>query len=221
LSDYDPKLRAAARKSLAKLGVEVRSGVFVENIDETGVRGSEADRSHFIESRTVLWSAGVKPSPLGKLLVADDKARDKTGRVIVNHNLSLTDHENIYVIGDLALVTDASGSELPGTAPVAMSQGRYVARQIVAKLKNKTVLPYRYRNKGTMAVIGRAAAIADLGWVRFSGYPAWLLWLFIHLMYLVEFDNRLIVFVQWSWNYLTRNRGARLITYDNNSSKQP
>ena len=121
---------------------------------------------------------------------------------------------DVYVIGDMACVADASGSPLPGVAPVAMSQGTYAARHIQSRLRGQSMPPYRYRNKGQMAVLGRAAAVADLGWARFSGYPAWLLWLFVHLMYLVEFDNRLVVFIQWAWNYFTRRRGARLITYD-------
>jgi NADH dehydrogenase len=132
----------------------------------------------------------------------------------VDDRLNLPDHTDVYVIGDMASVTDRSGKTLPGTAPVAMSQGHYVARSIVRRIKGKPVKAYRYLNRGNMAVIGRAAAVADLGWARFSGYPAWLLWLFVHLMYLVEFDNRLIVLIQWAWDYFTRNRGARLITHD-------
>ncbi|MDH3892353.1 MAG: NAD(P)/FAD-dependent oxidoreductase [candidate division Zixibacteria bacterium] len=220
LAGYDEKLQAAAVKSLSKLGVSVRTGVFAKAIDEEGVTVSEAGRTYCIDSRNVLWAAGIKPSPVGELLVSNENMLDKTGRVLVNPDLSLPNHENVYVIGDLAHVEDDTESPLPGTAPVAMSQGRYVASQITRKLNGQTVRPYRYRNAGQMAVIGRAAAIADLGWARFSGYPAWLLWLFVHLMYLVEYDNRLVVFIQWAWNFFTRNRGARLITYDTQSSNR-
>jgi NADH dehydrogenase len=220
LSEFDAKLRTAAKRSLASLGVQVLTGVFAEKIDETGVCVKEKERRYRIDSKTVIWAAGIKPSPIGRFLVADESGLDKTGRVIVNPNLSLPGHENVFVVGDLAYLTDDSGLLLPSTAPVAMSQGQFVAQLIISKMNNKAVKPYRYKNRGKMAVIGRAAAVADLGWIQFSGYPAWLLWLFIHLIYLVEFDNRLIVFIQWAWNYFTRNRGARLITYNSNSSKE-
>ena len=121
-------------------------------------------------------------------------------------------HPEILVIGDMCLLRSEDGRELPGTAPVAMQQGRYVARLIRDRLSDKPTSPFRYRNRGNLAVIGRAAAVADLGRLRFSGYPAWLLWLFIHIMYLVEFENRILVFVQWAYSYFTRKRGARLIT---------
>lgn len=214
LSGFDSKLRSAAKRSLASLGVKVHTEVFAENIDKLGVTVVEKDHRYRIDSGTVIWAAGIRPSPIAKLL-ADESGLHNTGRVIVNANLNLPKHDNVFVLGDLAFSTDRSGKPLPGTAPVAMSQGRYVAHYIVDKIKNKSTKPYHYKSRGNMAVIGRAAAIADLGWAQFSGYPAWLLWLFVHLMYLVEFDNRLIVFIQWAWNYFTRTRGARLITYDN------
>lgn len=214
LSGFGSKLRSAAKRSLASLGVKIHTEVFAENIDKLGVTVMEKGHQYRIDSETVLWAAGIRPSPIAKLLT-DEGGLHQTGRVIVNANLSLPKHDNVFVLGDLAFFTDGSGKPLPGTAPVAMSQGRYVAHYIVDKIKHKSIKPYHYRNRGNMAVIGRAAAIADLGWAQFSGYPAWLLWLFVHLMYLVEFDNRLIVFIQWAWNYFTRNRGARLITYDN------
>ncbi len=213
LTAFPEKLAEAAVKSLKKLGVEVRTGVFVDEIDQSGVDVREGDKSYRIESRTVLWAAGVKPSPIGRVLV-DQTQLDRAGEVMVGTDLSLAGHEDVFVIGDLAHCRDKSGQPLPGTAPVAMSQGRYVADLIRKRIDGKQIKPYRYHNRGNMAVIGRAAAIADLGWARISGYPAWLLWLFIHLMYLVQFDSRLLVFIQWAWNYFTRNRSARLITYD-------
>ena len=143
----------------------------------------------------------------------NEEILDKAGHIKVEPDLSIKGHPEIFVIGDLANFTHQTGEPLPGVAPVALSQGRYVARTISARLTNKKVKPYKYFNKGNLAVIGRAAAVADFGWLQVSGYPAWLLWLFVHLMYLVEFDNRIIVFIQWAWSYFTRNRGARLITY--------
>jgi NADH dehydrogenase len=214
LSEYKPKLRAAARKSLAKLGVTIHNRSLAKDIDDSGVTIQEGENESRVEAGTIIWAAGVKSTATGSMLVSDPSELDRSGRVLVNNDLTLKHHSDTYVIGDLACVTDPKLGLLPGTAPVAMSEGRYVAHSIAAKLKGKPVGRYLYRNKGSMAVIGRAAAIADLGWARFTGYPAWLLWLFIHLMYLVEFDNRLLVLVQWAWSYLTRRRGARLITYD-------
>jgi len=221
LAGYDQRLREAARRSLAELGVTVRTGVFAQAIDESGVTARQGQETRRIEARTVLWAAGVKPSPVGRLLTADDNGLDETGRVVVDSHLNLPGHEDVYVVGDLARATDDSGRPVPGTAPAAMAQGKYVAQTIRARLRGREPTPYQYRDRGSIAVIGRAAAVADLGWARFSGYPAWLLWLFVHLMYLVEFDNRLLVFIQWAWSYFTRNRGARLITHDRQSSEQP
>jgi NADH dehydrogenase len=137
---------------------------------------------------------------------------DRSSRVVVGPDLTLPGHPEIFVAGDLAHCADPrTGGPLPGVAPVALQQGAHVARAIRLRLAQRPVRPFRYRDKGQLATIGRAAAVADLGRLQFSGYPAWLLWLFIHLMYLVEFENRLLVFVQWAWNYLTWDRGARII----------
>lgn len=214
LRPYSEKLQKAATRSLASLGVEVRTGVYAENIDESGVTVKEGDKTYRIPAKTVIWAAGIKASTIGKLLVKDENHITRTGQIKVNHDLSLPGQNNVFVIGDLAYVTDKTGKQLPGTAPVAISEGRYVAHLIENKIKNKAIEPYYYKDKGNLAVIGRAAAIADFGWAQFSGYPAWLLWLFVHLLYIVEYDNRLLIFIQWAWNYFSRNRGARLITYD-------
>jgi NADH dehydrogenase len=131
----------------------------------------------------------------------------------VRPDLTVPGHPDIFVIGDLARCADRDGAPLPGIAPVAMQQGRYVGRVIGKRLRGDDAAPFRYVNKGELATIGRAAAVANFGRLRFSGYPAWLLWLFVHLMYLVDFENRLLVFVQWAWNYVTWNRGARLIAH--------
>jgi NADH dehydrogenase len=155
----------------------------------------------------------VQASPLGKVLgQATGAAIDRAGRVAVQPDLTLPGHPEIFVIGDLAVFTHQTGKPLPGVAPVAMQQGRYVADLIERRLRGQSLPPFRYKDRGNMATIGRAAAVADLGWVRFGGFFAWLLWLFIHLMNLVQFDNRLLVFMQWAWSYVTRNRSARLIT---------
>jgi len=214
LPSYPEKLTIAAVKSLNKLGVEVITGAMVSRMDDTGVTFKKDDNQIQLESETVMWAAGVKPSPMGKILAGENRELlDKAGRIKVEPDLSVKGYPNVFIIGDLANFSHQTGEPLPGVAPVALSQGRYIAKAIVQRLKGKTPKPYHYFNKGNLAVIGRAAAVADFGWLRVSGYPAWLLWLFVHLMYLVEFDNRLLVFIQWAWNYFTRNRGARLITY--------
>lgn len=214
LPTYPEKLSVAAVKSLNKLGVEVITGAMVSEMDELGVTYKKDNNQVRVESETVMWAAGVRSSNLGKNLFSDNlELLDKSGRIKVEPDLSVKGNPNVFVIGDLANFSHQTGKPLPGVAPVALSQGRYIARAIVERLKGKAPKPYHYFNKGNLAVIGRAAAVADFGWLRVSGYPAWLLWLFVHLMYLVEFDNRLLVFIQWAWNYFTRNRGARLITY--------
>lgn len=214
LPTYPETLSRATVKSLNKLGVEVITDAMVSGIDSGGVTANKDGRELRVESETVMWAAGIKPSSLGKIIAGNNtEILDKAGRIKVEPDLSIKGYPEVFVIGDLANFTHQTGEPLPGVAPVALSQGRYVAKTIVARLKNKKVKPYHYFNKGNLAVIGRAAAVADFGWLRVSGYPAWLLWLFVHLMYLVEFDNRIIVFIQWAWSYFTRNRGARLITY--------
>lgn len=214
LPTFPESLAKAAYRSLEKLNVEIRTNSRVVGFDDLGVEVAEKDGKFHIAAQTIMWAAGVKPSRLGKILVGDDiLLLDEIGRVKVDPALSLPGYPNIYVIGDLANYSHQTGTPLPGVAPVAMSQGHYVAKNIIRRLKGKPIKKYKYFNRGNMAVLGRAAAIADLGWLRVSGYPAWLLWLFIHLIYLVEYDNRLIVFIQWAWNYFTRKRGARLITY--------
>ncbi len=210
---YPPELSAKALKALAKLGVEVWTKTFVTGIDETGLTVKRNDREEHIDSRTVLWAAGVQASPLGRALATPtSRPVERGGRLAVQPDLTLPGFPEIFVIGDLAQCAGADGKPLPGVAPVAIQQGKYVARQIMGRQEKRAIEPFRYRDYGSMATIGRAAAVADLGWVRFDGVLAWLAWLFIHLMYLVGFEDRLLVFTQWAWNYFTRNRGARLIT---------
>jgi NADH:ubiquinone reductase (H+-translocating) len=214
LGTYPPKLSARAAVSLERLGVTVITSALVTAITDDAVTYRYLDQSATIECRTVLWSAGVRASSLGKgMLGHDSPLLDKAGRIRVTPHLTVPNHPELLVIGDLALAMDHGGKPLPGVSPVAMQQGRYVATVLRKRLAGHgAAKPFRYHNRGSMATIGRAAAVADIAGVRFWGYPAWLVWLFLHLMYIVEFENRLLILVQWAWNYLTRNRGARLIT---------
>jgi NADH dehydrogenase len=173
------------------------------------------EQSERIATSTVLWAAGVQASPLAKQLAELTAAEiDRQGRVVVEPDLSLPGASEIFVLGDMAHVRGPQGEPLPGVAPVAIQQGQYVARLIRKRLKNQSMPAFQYKDRGNMAVIGRSAAVAQVGNFRFGGYFAWLLWLFIHLIFIVEFQNRLLVLMQWGWNYFTRNRSARLITPD-------
>jgi NADH dehydrogenase len=220
LQSYPPDLSAAAEQSLIQLGVRTMTQAMVQAVDETGVTVLQGDETQHIAARTVLWAAGVQASPLGRIL--RDRAGaaiDRVGRVLVEPDLSVAGHPEILVIGDLANFSHQTGKPLPGVAPVAMQQGRYAAALIVQRLAGKTARPFHYWDKGSLATIGRAAAVADFGRIHISGLIAWLTWLFVHLMYLVGFDNRLLVFIKWAYNYLTFNRGARLITGQETSGK--
>jgi len=220
LPPFPSDLSAAAAAALSRLGVTVRTGAMVTDVrlDAVTIRAGEATET--ISTHTVLWAAGVKASPLGQVLAdarrpcaeATGAELDRTGRVLVEGDCSVPGHPDILVIGDLAHHAGADGKPLPAVAPVAMQQGRYVGRLIRARLRGKSLPPFRYRDRGMMATIGRAAAVADIKGLRVTGYPAWLAWLFVHLMYLVQFENRQLVFLQWGWSYFTRNRAARLIT---------
>jgi NADH dehydrogenase len=213
LGAYVPSLSQKAAESLAKLGVTVRTGTIVTDVTAEAVTVRRGEQSEVIPTRTVLWAAGVDASPLGRLLATATGAEaDRSGRVVVSADLSLPGRPEVFVIGDLASYSHQTGKPLPGLAPVAMQQGRYVADLIQRRLRGEPPRPFHYHDRGVMATIGAASAVADLGWIKLSGYPAWLAWLFIHILYLVEFENRLLVIVQWGWNYFTRNRSARLIT---------
>lgn len=213
LPAYPETLSQKARRSLEKLGVEVRTGTLVSDIREGLVTIQANGKSATLASRTILWGAGVQAAPLGaRLAQTAGVKRDRIGRVLVNSYLNPEGHPEIFVIGDLAHCAGADGEALPGVAPVAMQQGRYVARLIRKRLRGEKLPPFRYVNKGNLAVIGRNAAVADLGYARFSGWPAWVVWIFVHIAYLIEYDNRLLVLFQWAMNYITRKRGARLIT---------
>ncbi len=213
LPTYPPDLSRKAQKALIELGVQARTGVKVVNISDRGLHVEGPHGAEFIPCRTVLWAAGVKASPLGQVLAARaDADLDRAGRVFVDEFCTVPGHPEIFVIGDLAHSKRADGLMVPGVAPAAMQMGRYAAGAIRARLHGVTPKPFRYWNKGSLATIGRNKAVADFGKLHFDGPLAWLIWLFVHLMYLVGFQNRLLVFIQWAISYLTFNRKARLIT---------
>jgi len=213
LSAYPPDLSQKAIRSLQRLGVEVRVGTIVTEIQPDAVMVRAGEQTERIQTATVLWAAGVQASPFSTVLAEAAGAKlDRTWRVVVEPDLSVPGHPEILVIGDLAHFAHGSGSPLPGVAQVAMQQGAYAARLIQDRLRGQSTPPFRYRDYGTMATIGRNAAVAEVFGFRFAGYLAWLAWLCIHLVQLVHFENRLLVFAQWAWNYFTFNRSARLIT---------
>jgi NADH:ubiquinone reductase (H+-translocating) len=217
LPTYPADLAAKARQSLDRLNVNVRTHTLLSDMVDGGVilRDTERDEQSFLPARTVLWAAGVQASPLGQALAERAGAElDRTGRVMVRPDLSLPGYPNILTIGDLAHYPGPDGRPLPGVAQVAMQQGRYAAELIQARLKGQSRPSFVYKDKGNLAVIGRNAAVADLGRARFTGFLAWLIWVFVHIGYLIEFDNKMVVLLQWAWNYFTRKRGARLITGD-------
>ncbi len=213
LPAFPDSLSARAEASLVRLGVELWSPALVTDIQPERVVVRRGAETVTLEARTVLWAAGVQASPLSRRLAEATRAQvDTAGRLVVAPDLTVPGRPEIFVIGDMARLDQTPGQPLPGVAPVAMQQGKYVARMIERRLRGDTLPPFHYHDRGNLATIGRHAAVADLGWVRFSGYFAWLAWLFIHIMYLVHFQNRILVLVQWAWNYFTRNRSARLIT---------
>jgi NADH:ubiquinone reductase (H+-translocating) len=205
LPSFPRELRDVALKSLEEIGVEVRTNSIVTGVDANGVSiGDER-----IESGTVLWAAGNEASPLGKMLGVP---LDRAGRVLVTEDLSIPGHKEVFVAGDLAYVARKDGRQVPGVAPAANQEGRTAAKNVIRIIRRQKTRPFRYFNKGDLAVIGRSRAVADFGKVRFGGRIAWLLWLFVHIMYLVGFRNRITVFIEWAYNYFTFQRGVRLIT---------
>ncbi len=204
LGGYTEELSESARLQLEKLGVAVWTGMNVTGIDDEGVTIAR-DRIH---AKTVLWAAGVAASPLaGTLGVRLDRA----GRVLVQPDLTVPGHEYVYAIGDLAHI-ELDGVLVPGVAPAAMQTGWHAARNVARTLRGQPRLPFRYRDKGMLATIGRGSAVARIGSIKAAGFLAWLLWLFVHIFFLIGFRNRLIVMIHWAWSYFTFDRGARLIT---------
>ncbi len=214
LGPFPEDLSAKAEKLVTRLGVEVIKGVMVTNIDAEGVTFKRGDSNEMLAAKTVLWAGGVMATPFGRKLAERTKSEsDRSGRIKVNRDLTVPNFPHIFIIGDLAHAVDEQGTPLPGVAQVAMQGGAYAAKVIRARLDGKKELPpFHYFNKGEMAVIGRAAAVANIFDIHVSGLLAWLIWLFIHLSYIVDGQSRVLVFIQWGFEYLTFSRGARLIT---------
>ncbi len=206
LATFDASLAQRAQRDLEELGVTVWTGMRVSGIDASGVRlGNEK-----VESKTVLWAAGVKPSKLNAALGVE---LDGMGRVIAAPDLSVPGHPEVFIIGDQACFTHGPGGRpLPGLAPVAMQQGRHAADNILADLRGGGRAPFTYADKGSMATIGRRRAVVEMGKIRFAGVLAWYTWLVVHIFYLIGFRNRVLVFIQWAWAYISFRRGAQLIT---------
>jgi len=214
LAAYPEDLSASAKKQLTDLGVEVRTASRATNLTEGGVQ-MDGD---FIPCRVKIWAAGNNASFVGKTLGIPV---DRVGRVIVKDDLTIPGHPEVQVIGDLANFSHQTGEPLPGISPVAMQQGRHAARNVLAMIKGRKPERFRYWDKGTMATIGRNKAVADLKFVHLSGLFAWLAWLFVHIVFLVGFRNRLLVLIQWAWAYITFDKGARLITRNFQSEQRP
>lgn len=207
LPAYPDDLSRSAEDQLRGLGVEVRTSTMVTSIEAGAVRVGETR----IVAAVILWAAGVAASQLGKAL---GMPVDRAGRVLVNPDLSIPGHPEVFVIGDLAALKDENGKMLPGVAPVAIQEGKFVARTIHRDLDRTPRENFHYWDKGSLATIGRASAIAQFGKIHISGFIAWLSWLFVHIFFLIGFQNRLLVFIKWAWSYFTYERGARLITGD-------
>lgn len=213
LPPYPPELSEKAAQALERLGVTVQTKTMVTNIENDIVTIKQEDSVQQIPAKTVLWAAGVKASVMGKVLEQRTGATlDRVGRVVVELDLSVPGYPNIFVIGDLAHFAHQTNQPLPGVAPVAVQQGKYIAKLIWHRLQGDTLCAFQYDDAGSLAVIGQNEAVVRLRTVQVSGTPAWFIWIFAHIYYLIEFDNKLIVMLQWGWNYFTRNRGARLIT---------
>src|SRR5438477_3469695 len=214
ISAFPEDLSEKALEQLKELGVEVHTGVHATNLTEAGLQVGD----EFIPCQVKIWAAGNAASFVGKTTGAPV---DRAGRVIVNNDLTIPGHREVQVIGDLANFSHDGGKPLPGVSPVAMQQGRHAARNILAMMDGREPERFRYWDKGSMATIGRNRAVADLHWFHFSGLLAWLAWLFVHIIFLVGFRNRIAVLIQWAWAYITFNKGARLITRNFQAETRP
>src|SRR5580704_3536185 len=215
LMPFPEDLAHKARRSLERLGIEVQTGTMVKDVDRDGLTVEGGGHSNRIEAHTVIWAGGVTMPPVAKTIAMRTQAQtDNAGRIKVNTDLTVPGYSDIYVTGDLASLAGADGKPLPGVAQVAMQQGAYAAKAIgrTARGDERPLPPFAYFDKGTMAVIGRGSAVANLFGLHVSGLPAWLVWAFIHVLYLVQFESRVIVFIKWAIQALTFNRSARLIT---------
>lgn len=213
LPPYPEKLSVEAERLLSRLGVSCLREAAVVDIREGRLAIRREDRVETILSRTVLWAAGIQASPLAGILARrTGTSQDRSGRLAVGPDLTLPGYPDVFVVGDMAAFRQTGNHPLPATAPVAIQEGRYAARLIKARLRGEKIPAFRYIHRGDMAVIGRNSAVADIAGRGFGGHAAWFLWLFVHLLMLVEFENRILVLVQWAWNYFSHNRSARLIT---------
>ncbi len=222
LSGLVAELSEKAQRSLERLGVEVRTHCLVTDITPSEVQFQAEHKHHSVLARTVFWTAGVRAPCLAQQLADATGARqDRVGRIVVEPDLSLAGHPDIFVVGDLAHCAGKNGDPLPGLAPVAIQQGRHAAKMIIRRIAGKPTTPFRYRDYGTMATIGRSLAVADFHWFRLSGFLAWIAWLFVHLMQIVTFQNRILVLIQWAWHYITFSRNAQLITFPHSADSPP
>jgi NADH dehydrogenase len=213
LSSYPPSLSAKAKQTLRNLGVDVREQTLVTGIDGESVQAA----GWRIPTRTVVWAAGNETSPV---LRSIGVPQDRQGRVQVDQYCTIPGHPEVFVLGDASLFLQ-NGKTLPGTCPVAIQQGQYAAQTILGDIRGKPRVPFHYRDKGQLAVIGRGRAVADIRNLRFSGFPAWLIWIFVHIFFLIGFRNRLIVLIEWAWSYITYQRGARVITGEGSAYPRP
>jgi NADH dehydrogenase len=224
LPSFPPVLSAKAARSLQKLGVTVRLNRAVIGVDRHGVTIQSPDGStERVAARTVIWAAGVEASPLARELARQSGAElDRAGRLTVESDLTISGHPEVIALGDMVRVRTTTGETqtLPGVAPVAIQQGRYAGRLVLDRQGGRSRRPFRYRDKGNLATIGRARAVADLRLIRLTGLLAWLVWLVIHLWYLIGFQNRVLVMTRWGFSFITRGRGARLITDGQPSGRQ-
>jgi len=213
LPAYPRKLQDAAKRMLERLRVSVRTGAMVTKIEEAAVTIRSNGHEEVLPTRTILWAAGVLASSLTRSLAEASGAQlDKDGRIVVERDLTIPGHPEIFAIGDLANFSYQGGKPLPGVAQTAIQQGVYAAQTIVDRTRGKKTPMFHYHDRGSLAAVGHSSAVADLNWVRLAGWPAWLIWLFVHLLYIVEFQNRMLVLLQWGWMYFTHDRSARLIT---------
>jgi len=212
LPTFPVSLSAKANATLARMGVEIQTSARVTDVQADSITITKGDQTQHVATRTVLWAAGVQASPLGRLIAQRIGSEvDNGGRIPVGSDLTISGHPELLILGDLARVIGEDGKPLPGVAQVAIQQGHYAAKLIRRRIAGKDLPAFRYKDYGSLAVIGRNAAVADLNWLRVGGFFAWLLWLFVHLRATIQFQNRILVLMQWMWSYITRNQSALLI----------
>ena len=220
LPPYPTELSSKAEQELCNLGVTIHTQSMVTSISENNIVLRKGEKYEQITSHTILWAAGVKASSIGKKLAEKTGAQiDRAGRVIVEPDLSIIGFPDIFVIGDLSSFSHQNNKPLPGIAPVAMQQSKYVAKLIQKQLKGESLPSFVYKDYGSMAVIGKNKAVADFKFIKLSGFLAWFIWIWVHIYYLIEFDNKLVVLIQWIWNYFTQGRGSSVIIENNKKDK--